>query len=590
MMKISNIVFFPFFFLLGLFCSCDAFFEVDSDNVLSEKVYISKESEMYRGFLGIATRMQEVGDHAILLTDPRCSYLETTGNAPVVLQNICHYASTDGNEYADPRGYYAVIVACNDFMMKMDEFYHRMNGAISDSAKVHVPRLISCAIRDKVWAYYTLGRIYGEAYWFDDNMTELKSLDDLSSFEHVDMKGICDKCIDLLDNGVTCCGMQIPANLEMDWSYWVDPINGNANYDYWRQLTPNWLILRAELASWRTNYEDEASARADWQWVRDNVLKFISGYTSTGADNDGDGDIDEYFYDYFTCTMTGTLYYTYLFYTESLHELVGEKQYLGALFYDYQNKQYNRIVQYFCPEYPGDGYYLRPSEYGLAQYSEADLRGPHQRLISNTLAGQPAFTKNYYTRYNNAGYLRSKIYEIEPTIILFRGHDLHFLLAEAENHLGHWEVAATLLNNGLLNRFPGGYATIPNDSLNGDRIWSPLYQSWFASSGGYGDIGIVGEVRGTAYELSRPEDLTPEGLQAFAMDPERIKEYDLALASEHLKEFTGEGKSYSYLVKMAERYNDSDIIIDRVKGKYDAVHAGQVESSIRERRFIHWSL
>lgn len=581
--------FLPLLLAILSLSSCREFFETDSDNVLDEKAYISKESEIYRGFLGIITRIQEVGDHAIMLTDPRSSYLETTGNAPVALQNIGNYEETNNNEYADPTGYYAVIVACNDFLVKIDEFYKKVDGALSDSVKVHIPRLVSCALRDKVWAYYMLGRIYGEAYWYDTNMTELSELTDNSTFEYLDMKGICDKCIDLLDNGIELCGQSIPANLEMDWSYWVDPINGNSSYNYWKQMTPRWIILRAELASWRTNYESEAEAKADWQWVRDNIIQFITSYTSTGVDEDADGDIDTYLYDYFTCTMTGTLYYSYIFYTESMHDLVGEQQFLGAVFYDYQNKQYNRLVQYFCPEYPGDGYYLKPSDYGLSQYNESDLRGPLQKLVCNTLGGQMAFTKNYYTRYNNAGYLRTNIFEIEPTIILFRGHDLHFLLAEAENHLGHWEVAATLLNNGLLNKFPGGYATIPNDSIDGDRIWSPLYETWFAAAGGYGDIGIAGEVRGTAHELSQPSaSATAAELEAFAFDPDRIREYDLALADEHLKEYTGEGKSYSYLVKMAERYNDWQIIYDRVKGKYDGVHQPQVASSLQEHRFIHW--
>ena len=144
---------------------------------------------------------------------------------------------------------------------------------------------------------------------------------------------------------------------------------------------------------------------------------------------------------------------------------------------------------------------------------------------------------------------------------------------------------------GILNRFPGGDMTLPTDSLEGQPIWDPSYSNWFASSGGYGDIGIVGASRGTAYDLpSLPADASPEEKRAFAFSPERIRAYDLALADEYLKEFTGEGKSYSYLVKMAERYDDYRIIYDRVSPKYDAFHAAQVESSLREHRFISWKL
>jgi len=562
------------------FTACDDVMETDPDNILLEDDYISKESEMYRGFLGIVTRMQEVGDQAIFLTDPRCNYLETTGNAPVALQNINNYAATDGNEYADPTGYYAVISACNNFVSEMDDFYYKVNGALSDSAKVHIPRMISCATRIKAWSYYMLGRIYGEAYWYDEDLDGITSLNDASVFTHLDMKGICDKCIEVLDGGVQACGRTVPADLTMDWTRWVNPVNGNDNYQFWAYMTPAWLPLRAELTAWRTNYENDAAAKTDWQWVQKNVLQFLSDAISANGS------------DYYSCSMQIILEYPYLFWAEQVSY---PQQILSGIFYDYENKQYNRLVQYFCPEWPGDGYYLRPSDYSATLYNESDIRGPKQLLVNNVLGDQPCFTKYYYTRLNNQGYLRDKIFEIEPAIPLFRGHDLHFLLAEAENHLGHPEVASTLLNMGLLNTYPGGETTLPTDSLDGTPIWDENYKVWFASSGGYGDIGIVGANRAKEHELSTYEDWVAANPSATEADwrwsKDRMKEYDLALADEYLKEFTGEGKAYSYLVKMAERYNgDYRIIYDRVAGKYDASHAATVQSSLAEKYFIDWNL
>lgn len=580
-------IFYYIAFVLGtsaVTTSCDDFFETNPDNVLNSEDYIAREAEMYRGFLGIATKIQEVGDHAMWLTEPRSNFLETTGNAPVALQNLNNYDETDGNEYADPTGYYSVIASCNDYLQKMEEFYIGIDGAISDSAKVHFPRLVSSTLRMKAWAYYMLGSIYGEAYWYDKNMTDIEDLSS-ATFEHLDVKGICDRAIDLLDNGVTLAGMHIPANLEMDWGRWVDPVNGNEAYDYWKHITPPWLVLRAEFTSWRANYQtDPVLKKADYQWVRDNVLRYLTNAITTRG------------FDFYSCTMHTILYYSNIFYTEQIGY---EQQILGAVFYSYQNKQYNRIVQYLCPEYPGDSYYLRPSAFGQSQFTESDIRGPHQKLVTNTLGGEECLTKFYYTRVNNQGYLRTKIFEIEPTIPLFRGHDLHFLLAEAENHLGHWEVAKTLLNKGLLEVFPGGYTTLPSDSLDGDRIWDLQYQEWFAASGGYGDIGIVGAARAEEYELATLDDYLAtlpadadqeQAALDFAFDEERIKAYDMALADEYLKEFTGEGKSYLYLVKMAERYGDYKVIYDRVAGKYTADKLPQVESSLQQKYFIDWTL
>ena len=53
---------------LAVFTSaCDDFFDTDPDNILNVNDYISSENEMYRGFLGIITRMQNAGDHPIFL-------------------------------------------------------------------------------------------------------------------------------------------------------------------------------------------------------------------------------------------------------------------------------------------------------------------------------------------------------------------------------------------------------------------------------------------------------------------------------------------------------------------------------------------
>ncbi|MCD7710175.1 MAG: hypothetical protein LUI04_02320 [Porphyromonadaceae bacterium] len=559
-----------------LTAACDDFFETDPDNIINVSDYIETEDEMYRGFLGIITCLQEAGDQAIFLTDTRCNYLEIAANAPVALQNIYNYEPTDGNEYADPTCYYKIITACNDYFDKMAEYHARLGSSMSEQAAADFPKLISSAVRLKVWAYYTLGRIYGKAMWFDDPLEELKDLNDASVFTPLnDMGAIADKCIELLDNGIEVDGTTYAADLDMDWPSWIDPETGGSAYDYWNYITPPWMILRAELLSWRCSYNDNS---ADWLWIRDTILQYLYDiYTNADGSIDEDSKTPDYYY---ACTIP--LMHTY--YTIFFSEQVGnDYQLIAGIMYDYANQQRNRIVQYFCPSYPGDGFYLQPSEYGISLYGETDMRGLTQQLNMTYINNQVAFTKYFYSRQtgHNYTYLRSKIFEIEPTIILFRGHDYHFLLAEAENHLGNWRQAKTLLNNGLENEFANGRV----DGVPVDEGWSELYNVWFGSSGGYGDVGIVGCVMGTEYDLPTPDDddysLTEE---------ERIRLYDLALADEYLKEYTGEGKSYSYLCKMAARYNDPDIVADRVAPKYPEGMQGKVRGSIETNYFIDWDL
>lgn len=544
-----------------LFASCTEFFNTDPDNIINEQDYISTDDEMYKGFLGILTRMQQAGDHAILLTDTRGDYLDITPNAPVELQDIYNYNPTEGNPYADPTCYYAIVIACNDFIHKMGEYRAKIGTSMDEKMQGDFNCLISSAMRIKVWAYYTIGRIYGKAVWFDDPLEELTNLDNTEVFTWINtMDDLVVKCLDYLDNGLVIYdGELIPSDLEMNWVAWLDAENQNEDeYGYWNYLVPTHLLLRSEILSWR-------GEEADWLWIRDNILAYLYVLKTTVVEGVNPG-----FYHSCNIPLSGNYYR--LFYTEDIGYIYHQ---VAALMYDYENDQTNRLVDYFCPVYPGS-YYLRPSTYAISKYIEEDIRGMTQKLTMNVINGDTCFTKYYYHR---GAFLRSKIFEIMPSIILQRGHDYYFLLAEAENHLGNWLQTECLLNQGLTNTFP--YSTsLPEN-------WSQYYTAWFGDNGGYGDVGIVGCVRGAVHLLPKPDD--PDYKLS---EEERIKLYDLALADEYLLEYTGEGRSYSYLVKMAERYGkDGSIVADRVCSKYPLAKQSAVRASIEAGGYwVDWDL
>jgi hypothetical protein len=537
------------------FTSCDDFFNTDPNNIINSDDYISNNDEVYKGFMGILTRMQEAGDHAIFLTDTRGDYMEVTENAPVALQDIYNYSETDDNEYADPTCYYSVIIACNDFIEKVRVYREKVGSALDEDAIDDYNNLVSSALRIKVWAYYTIGRIYGEAVWFDSPLESLVDLDDSTVFSMLnDMPSVVSACLNLLDNGIQQNGVTIPANLEMDWVAYLDEENEDEDeYGYWKYLTPNYLLLRCELLSWRGNQDD-------WLWIQENILTYLDEVRTL-----------ESIYMYSCCIPLTDTYYS-IFYTETIGS---EVQSISSIMYDYSNNQTNRLVQYFCPGYSGGGYYLCPSEYAINKYREEDIRGLTQLLVMNEINGETCFSKYFYFR---GSYLRSNIFEIMPSIILQRGHDYHFLLSEAENHLGNWRQSECILNQGVTNEF-SSEEYLPDD-------WSPLYDLWFGANGGYGDIGIVGCVRGESHELPKPTD------DNYSIsEEERIKQYDLALLDEYLLEYTGEGRSYSYMIKMALRYDDATIVADRVCPKYPEAKQSDIRAKIEGGQYwVSWNL
>ncbi len=609
----KTLIFSAFLLALSL-TSCSDFFETTPKEIIADKDYPKKLSEIYRGFMGIVNKVQDAGDHAIFLTDTRANVLETTSNAPVALQDIYNYKNTDGNEYADPSCYYAIINSCNDYAVKMGQ-YHSNTPTMSDNDVANMKALLSCSLRLKVWAYYMLGKIYGQAYWTDKAIEASDHIQDTATFVKCDMGQLATRCINLLEQGFDVDGMHIDGDTEMKWYTWLDENSvDQTSYMKWQYMVPPRILLEASLRSWRASYETEDVAQGDWQWIHDNLLQWLynirtaksidqmpcPGFTS-----------DDYIYDRDGVTVTGInsagwVYQcnlvlqndaTYPYYSIFWSETIGNRmQDIAGIMYDYDNGQSNRIVQYFCPEYPdGNSFYLKPSNYGVSLYGGADLRGIDQKMVMNTLNGKNCLTKYYYAFDATASvrsykYLKDDIFKIEPTILMFRGHDIHFLLAEAENHLGNWKLASAILNNGLGNIYAAGYDVYKSELC-------PAYESWFSSLAGYGDVGIVGCVNGTEYDLPTPED------DGYHLTEEQRREvYDWALAREAQKEYVGEGKAYPYLCKIAQRYNGScgrgtmvsatDSVISIIAPKYgERGLAGNVRNSLQSYGyFINWNL
>lgn len=226
--------------------SCDNFFITDPDDIYNTDDYIGSQSEIYSGFLGIITKMQAVGDQAILLTDTRADYIEPTANAPQELREIYNYEQRQGNEYADPRGYYDVIISCNDYLSKLIE-YKNTNPEVVDS--VHYKGLIGGTLRIKAWSYFTLGKIYGKAVYFDEPLTEYQSMKD---FPVLDLDQLLNKCRELLEVGVE----GIDGSNVVNWAGVINPSDPKDDQlVYWAFMTPDYAGLLGEICLWMDDYQ-----------------------------------------------------------------------------------------------------------------------------------------------------------------------------------------------------------------------------------------------------------------------------------------------------------------------------------------------
>lgn len=505
---------------ITIFTACDDFFNVQTDNVLDSKDYISADNEMYAGFIGIMTKVQVVGDQIIYVTDTRGELLEPTMNASSDLLSLYNYTSDlYGNSYADPAGYYDVIIACNDYIAKMNEYKKSHIASINLN---HYNSLISSTLRVKAWVYLTIAKIYGEAVWFDD---PLLGLQDLSGYETKDINQVVRSCIELLDKGVD----GIDGKLSFSWVEWLDPtmVGQDGVYRYWDYMTPEYFALYAELCLWDGAYQQAV----------DLLLTNIQSMLATSnSDNT-------------SWLRNITLNGNYKTIWNSISPYSRET--VSAIIYDYSKNQTNNLLQHFDSESPNK-YLLAPSEVGRNRFSDPTF---------NNLGGQSADTRAgvTFTQKNNQWVIhkfrpigttvRTKPYQDDVPIYIYRSSELHFMLSEALNQIGRYTEAAALINQGVGGAFP-----------NGNVTWEGFNNDWTAVTATgtrkYPNSGI----RGT-FSI---------GDRAFyeSDDPDAKKKNDLALLDEMLLEFPCEGKIYPAMIRVAKRYNDFNIIADRVCPKY----------------------
>ncbi len=575
------------------FTACRDLFITDPDDIINEGDYITVDDEMYKGFMGIMTRMQQAADYSIILTDTRGDMLDVTSNAPLDLQKIYAYENTDGNSYADPAPYYAVVIACNDFVNRMRIYQQKAGDHMDETTLTNYKALISSTIRLKVWAYLKLGSIYGEAVWFNDPLEEKVDLSNTDVFTWVSLKNgdhsLADSCLNLLDRGLSIEGKTIPSNLLMDWASWINEEDVTTNYNHWKYMVPEHLSLKCELLLWR-------GQEADYVWVRDHALELLYK-AQMGTLHD---DVDVVYSDFrYACNipirtgadnLVATEYYR-IFFNElyNASNFTNFYQVVTGIMYEYDHQQTNHIVEYFCPKAPGK-YYLKPSHHALTKYAEADLRGIVQKNNMDVIDGDTCVVKYYYRR---GEWLRNRIFEIHPVIPLFRGHDYHFYIAEAENHLHQWHQSEVVMNEGVTNEFAD--KILPN-------YWSSYYQSWFCPAGGYGDIGVANCVYGKLHDFPVrtlvKTDKTSSGSGNFFnskgqefTEEQRIQEYDLLIMDEAMNEYAFEGRAYAYICRMAERYGAS-AVVDRIAVKYEGTpYYDQVKNAILNGDYwVKWDL
>lgn len=547
--------------------SCSDFFSPMTDDEFDAAAGYTSNTEMYTGFLGIITKVQAIGDKEILLTETRGELIEPADESTSELISLYNYdTNLQDNSYANPKGYYEVVIACNDYLNNMKRYHENPN--VDEEAW---QALVASAIRIKVWTYKTLAEIYGQAMWFDVPITEVTDIHD-KQFELLQLPQVIDRCLSLLEQGYE----GVKSNKTINWYEWLDPTHSsslaNSEYRKWNYMVPAYAGLYAELCLWKGAVMDAAGqdATSYYQNAADTLLIALGGQINVTSDPGSNV--------YWLPSGATPGHYSPIWNNAQPYPYEA----VSAIIYDYTKNQTNTLLQHFSNEFPNK-YWLRPSQAGIDRFLNAEFNpgsstnDTRYKCCFGISSGQP-----YLSKYRPVGSsVRVNAYQDDCHIYFYRATQYHMMLAEALNHLRRFYAMNAVFNVGVKSGTTVDCFQAGADEWKGfESTIDPAKSDWTGDANfgtrRYPSMGV----RGCFGLVARP---VKTNIFDGGGEQATFRFNDLALLDEAMLEFAGEGKVYPMMNRMAVRYGDASIVADRVCEKYtNPALAATVRSRIME--------
>lgn len=546
----NRLIFYTLLLLsISTFSGCSDYFEPNPDDILLGDDYIADINEFYSGYMGVASKMQKVADRGVLLSELRGDMLEPTENAPQELWEIYNYTNDNNNSYTNPSAYYDVIVNANDYIKKSIDYKLANPNAIPDQV---FDAFMSGTIRFKCWTYLMLGKLYGEAIYFDDPMVEYNPD---HNYPTLPLDQLINELSGLMTDGFSfqndTGSYSVNGMVPFTFTDFLYP-DGGADLT-WNMVNPDPVVLKMELDLWAGKYEEVISSAVDFIYAEGSLAKYKITFDQYNQE------WREIFYKSVT-SMT--------------------KELINVVPFDYVNNQTNNIVRFFSNMEP-NLYYLRPTQAGMDRFNN--------QVRKNGVDRGDQYRGNEVTFYENNGewvfrkFLRanetpSTVYKNDIFVIMYRASDVHLFLAEALNNTYRFNEAEALINDGI----EGYLAKYENNEKY--PFNNAVYNVALSRNKGI-------RFRVDLENISPSADTTDVDNKQESIELYR-SQLDSLILEETCLESAGEARSYFAMIRMAKRWNDPSILADRVSAKYSEGKREEVRSRlmIPENWFIEYDL
>lgn len=529
-----------FILFLGMLsvASCN-FFEPTLDNVLDEDESYSSRGMVYASFVGLYSLLQTVAPDIIVMSELRGDLVMPTASAPDSFWEIYNYDIQAGNAAASPAALYNLVVNCNDFLRNVTAYNMKYPDEIP---VVTYKQLIAGAVTLRTWAYLNIGKIYGEAYYFDYSMNGEMDLDKL---DRLTFEQLIPELIYFMNTGVDDINGMRVVN--------INNIFGTSGI--WTAVPINPDALMLELYLWNKDFELAAK----------KGINMITGQAVTAA-----GDANS-----FTCSYlygspdNGTNQWHHLFSRATV--AANGKEGATIVLYDSSQRQPNPLCDFFSAD-PNSLYYLKPSSQLRGRFTGRD----YQSGI-NIIADPRGQDVTYADQSGNSvvyKYLKARTIEnYDAPVYIYRASEVFLMIAEALAALGNYDAADALINEGFNPYWVSGNKYDP-------PFDAPIYgfEKMRQSRGVRGRLDIPA-VRSTDERFMGSIEETD--VQSY--NEKRHAVLDSLIIEETGRELAAEGKRWFTMMRIARNSDRPEMLAGFVSRKFSGANREHVYEMMKKK-------
>lgn len=536
--------------------SCDSYFDIATDDMMDVSDAYKEKSTVYAGMMGLAASFRETADHHIILSELLGDLMKPTSTAPDECWDVYRYKATNGNSFASPAPYYKLIINCNDFLKHTITY----NKNYPDALATNVYRgMISSALTYRAWSYLQIGKIFGEAVYYDVVFT-----DDNEEMPSKVMKldELVEELIYNLRNGVDGVnGFQT-----LDWNNLISPQNTYTD-ETWSRVSIAADVLLTELYLWNKDYT--------------NAAKTALNYVSSSGSN--------FKLDIFQSNNANMMWYR-MFRSPFSSDCI--KEVCTYVPFNFEKRQTSKLQYYFSS--------LAPNVYYFMPHINAQLKFMTQITgeSKNAITGETGIVRGSDRNriggtfdYENGNtviakyHIDKKNYEHDSPIYIYRAPEIYLMIAEALSGLGgetNIAAADSIISVGLKSSWKTDHFEKPFEA--------PIYGTSLNVFPGIRGRAKMGAdfIRYHVDTLQYPGKTDLEKIQKATREKFVL---DSLIAEETALELAYEGKRWFTLMRIARNTEDPAFLAKQAAKKFDLAESQLYEKWLMnpENWFIKWN-